>query len=168
MRGEVVRDQVVDPVRRRAELNLELDPKSGGGQRGLAWLYLLHKGDFPMAQRYAQAAMEIEPNLAGSDVAVIAVTTWTKGWTASQPIVREWLTKCPNWFVLSNRILIVALVRKVREQGELPSLAEVLRTVEDRTWWKPWSEAVAALGAGAGPDGCTSDEAKKLYQQLVE
>ena len=99
-------------------------------------------------------------------LATLAVTTWITGWAASQALLLEWLPTCPDWLIVYARVRLVALFRKVREQGGLVTLAEILRTVADRTSWKPWSEAVSALASGDGPRGCTSAEARRIYDEL--
>jgi tetratricopeptide (TPR) repeat protein len=146
---------------------IELNPKSGSGQRALAWLCLLHLGDLARAKDYAQQAMAIEPKHPGSPLIAIAVATWEVGWGAARSQVTEWLANCPGWFPHLSRVRLGALIRKVREQGGLSELAEMLRAVEDRPHWKPWSEAVAALVAGAGREACSSDEANLAYDAIT-
>jgi hypothetical protein len=97
---------------------------------------------------------------------MIAVTTWTTGWATAQSPMPEWLAKCPDWFVVPTRVCLFALFRKIREQGRLFALEKMLRAVEDRTCWKPWSETVSAMASRNGPAGCTSAEAKRIYDEL--
>jgi tetratricopeptide (TPR) repeat protein len=145
---------------------IELDPKTGGGPRGLAWLCLLHKGDSDLARRYAEEGMAQDPGHPGSPLAVIAATVWTAGWPAAQPLMPDWLAKCPASYLHISRPRVVALFRKIREQGGWPALAEMLRGVEHLAHWKPWSEVVGALASGNGRDHCTTDESRSLYDHL--
>ena len=110
--------------------------------------------------------MTLEATHPGSTFVLLALSTWTTGWHAAQPLMADWLTSCPGWFARISGIRLLALFRKVREQGGLSTLASMLRDVADRSWWKPWSEAVSALDSGAGPEACTSPEAKRIYNDL--
>jgi tetratricopeptide (TPR) repeat protein len=145
---------------------IELDPKSGSGQRGLAWLCLLHTGDLEKAREYADEALGTKPDHPGSPLAMIAVTIWTSGWPAAQSLMPKWLAECPAWYVHRSRPRVVALFRKIGEQGGLPALAEILRGVAHQAHWKPWSDAVSAVAAGSGRDACTTEESKSLYDLL--
>ncbi len=145
---------------------IPLDPKAGSSQRGLAWLCLLHKEDLPLAQQYAQEAMTREPTHPGTPFAIMAVTTWTNGWINAQSLMPDWLAKSPIWFSSFNHGRLVALFRRIREQGGLSTLAEMLRAVEDRACWKPWSEALSALDSGNGPPGGLSAEASRIFDEL--
>ena len=166
--GDLYQDHLhrYDNAERAYYKAIELDHKSGSGHRGLTWLCLLHKGDPLLARQFAQDATAIDSVHAGSALATLAVTTWITGWAASQALLLEWLPTCPDWLIVYARVRLVALFRKVREQGGLVTLAEILRTVADRTSWKPWSEAVSALASGDGPRGCTSAEARRIYDEL--
>ena len=146
---------------------IPLNPKSGSGQRGLTWLCLIHTGDMARARRHAEEAMAVEPTHPGSPLAIIAVTTWDTHWSASRTQMPEWLAKCPSWLVAISRVRLAALVRKIREQGELPDLAEMLRAVEDRPHWKPWSEVVSAVTSGTVPAAWGSPEAERIHAALV-
>jgi hypothetical protein len=97
---------------------------------------------------------------------VIAVTTWASGWDAAQLLMPYWLANCPAWYLHVVRIRLLALFRKIREQGGLPTLAEMLRGVEHQAHWKPWSEAVSTLASGSGREACTSEESRSLYDRL--
>ena len=94
------------------------------------------------------------------------MTTWDCGWADSQSLMTGWLADSPDWFAGHNRVFLVALFRRVRAKGGLHTLAEMLRAVSHRRDWEPWSEAIDALATGDGPEGCTSDEAKCLYEEL--
>ena len=94
------------------------------------------------------------------------MTTWERGWADARLLMPEWLADCPDWFAGNNRVFLMALFRRVHAQGGLSTLAQMLRAVSHRRGWKPWSEAVGALATGDGPEGCTSDEAKSLYEEL--
>jgi tetratricopeptide (TPR) repeat protein len=143
-----------------------VDPKFEGGYTGLAWLRLLQERDIPKASEYAQQAVDVNPRSPASRLAMIAVTTWERGWDDSRSLMPEWLADCPDAFPGTSRVFLLALFRRIRTQGGLPALAEMLSAVSQRRGWKPWSEAVSALAAGDGPDGCKSDEAKRLYEEL--
>jgi tetratricopeptide (TPR) repeat protein len=145
---------------------IQLNPKSGIGQRGLAWLCLLHSGNLQLAQQYTNEAIAIDPTHRATQFVAISVTTWTTIWTDVQSKVPEWLAGCTARFVVRVRKRLIALVRKIHEQDSLSTLAEMLRAVEDRPWWKPWSEAVSALAAGTGPGGFSSDEATWIYEAI--
>jgi hypothetical protein len=94
------------------------------------------------------------------------VRTWDRGWAEARSELPRWLADCPDGFVSYNRWYLVVLFRRIRQEGELASLAEMLGAVADRRGWGPWVEAVGALAGGAGPEACKSDEARYLYEDL--
>ena len=145
---------------------LELDPKEGYAYAGLAWLRLHHEGDVARARESAQQAVAADPRSVPGRLANLAVLTWDRGWNDSRLLMPDWLADAPGGFAGHNRWFLTALFRRVRAQGGLTTLAEMLGAVSHRRDWKPWSEAVSALAAGDGPEACTSDEAKSLYEAL--
>ncbi len=145
---------------------IRLDPKSGAGHRGLAWHCLLVKNDVRSAERFATTAVKLEPKHPLGSLALIAVATWAEGWEAVRSMWPEWLARCPGWYVAVSRFPLIAAIRKTREQGGLPELAEMIRSVADRPSWKPWSEAISMVATGNEPTESTSDKARPLYDRL--
>jgi len=144
-----------------------LEPESGGGHRGLVWLSVLVKHDLAAAEQHVREATRLEPDHPASPLVAIAVTTWTKGWDASRSLWPGWLEACPGWCVSQNRVRLIAVIRKTSELGGLPELAEMLGAVADRWWWKPWSQAITMISAGAEPTEATSDAGQRLYKELT-
>jgi Flp pilus assembly protein TadD len=158
-----------DEAKRCYQHALHLAPNNGSAYRGLAWLCLLNnRGDMGQARSYAQRAAQADPEHAATPLAILAVTTWTSGWAEARASIADWLARCDSWVATSSRFRIVALFREIRRQSGLADCAAMLRAVEDRPWWKPWSEAVGALAAGKGAEACTTPEAAELYRELAQ
>jgi tetratricopeptide (TPR) repeat protein len=148
---------------------LEIAPAYGGAHCGLAWLCLLREGDKEQARAHAERAWQHAPDDMNTPLAVLAATTWTAGWVEARSSMPQWLATCePCVAATGNHPFIVPLLREIRRQGGLEECAAMLRAVEDRPWWKPWSEAVGALAAGKGAEACTTPEAIELYRELAQ
>jgi tetratricopeptide (TPR) repeat protein len=145
-----------------------LDPKSASGQRGLAWVALLARGDVGGARTSAAEAMKVEAAHPGSPLAALAVEAWAGAWPEAVSAFADWILELPaknGSFPWANRNRLVALLRKALDAGQLAAMAEPIRAVAGRACWRPWSEALEAVLAGRDASGL-STKAAELHALL--
>lgn len=149
--------------------DIALDPKSGSGQRGLAWVALLSTGSVKEARRWADEALVIDPKHPGTPLAQIGVDTWAGDWAAVESRFADWMTQLSAADEITpwaSRHRLAALLRKAHEAGRLETLAVPLRASAARSCWEPWAQAVDALLLGVPAPSSLEGRAAECYRLL--
>lgn len=143
-----------------------LDERSGGGQRGQAWIALLRSGDVSEARQFAAAAVLVDGKHPGTSLVEIAVDIWSGESEATLDRFAFWIrdvSKEAEWFPWVSRGRIIALLRRIRALNQLDRLSEVFRSVAKGSCWCPWSLAVEAVLAGKNQGTLSDSRAAEIY-----
>ena len=159
-----------DEVRNQLETAVELSDKYAGGQRSLAWLALLQKGDVELARQWADTAHKIEPSHQGTKLTQIAVEGWSGHF--------ETLKELGVWFgtvrmknyetIYSYRQKLGALLGRLARQQSLQPVAAALQPMAAHHFIQPFFQGIQAWLAGQPPESLENIPARQFLQAIIK
>lgn len=150
--------------------DVALDTSSGSGQRGLAWVELLARGDIDEARHWVAEAAAVDAEHFCTPLVEMAVNTWAGEWPLVQERFERWVPDLPKKFEMvpwTNRRRLATLLRKAREAGKLEPLADILLDHAERGCWRPWVDAVDVIRAERDASTLSDPKAAELYRLLT-